>query len=253
MVYPQNRKSEEGRAFLREEFERVAGELEAVAGSRVTEAGLAEALEIYEDWRGLMREFTELAPLHPETIGAVRRHRIIKSAYFTDKKIHAEKMRVLNGALRAAPPEKGAPKRVILSGLLSEPEGVLEILAENGMTVAADDLAQESRQFRTPAPEGGPALERMAGRAALQDGCAFLYDETKSRGRRLIEEARRRGAVGVIYCQMKFCDPDEFDYPVIKRELEAAGVPLLHIATEQQMDSLGQLMTRVQSFAEMLE
>ena len=51
---------------------------------------------------------------------------------------------------------------------------------------------------------------------------------------------------------MKFCDPDEFDYPIIKKELDEAGVQQLYVEIEQQMDSVEQLRTRIQSFAEML-
>jgi benzoyl-CoA reductase/2-hydroxyglutaryl-CoA dehydratase subunit BcrC/BadD/HgdB len=51
---------------------------------------------------------------------------------------------------------------------------------------------------------------------------------------------------------MKFCDPEEFDYPIIKEIIEKAGIPLLHIETEQQLDSYEQIRTRIQSFAEML-
>ena len=49
------------------------------------------------------------------------------------------------------------------------------------------------------------------------------------------------------------CDPEEFDYPVYKKELEEAGVPMLYIEVDQQMDSIEQLRTRIQSFAEILK
>ena len=50
----------------------------------------------------------------------------------------------------------------------------------------------------------------------------------------------------------KFCDPEEFDYPVYKKELTDAGVPMLYLEVDQQMDSVEQIRTRIQSFAEML-
>ena len=51
---------------------------------------------------------------------------------------------------------------------------------------------------------------------------------------------------------MKFCDPEEFDYPIYKKELEAAGIPMLYLEIDQQIDSFEQIRTRVQSFTEML-
>jgi bcr-type benzoyl-CoA reductase subunit C len=252
MVYPQNRKSESGKRFLREELLRVQDELARVTGCRAPYDALEKSVDIYDDWRAAMREFTALLPQRPRVFDARRRHAALKAAFFMDKKDHAERIRYITEELRRMPAEETGGKRVILSGLLCEPSEILDIITENGMQVVADDLAQESRQFRTVVPREGDALHRMVMRIAMQDGCAFLYDEGKSRGGRLAETARREKADGVIFCQMKFCDPEEFDYPILKEELAAARIPLLHIEIEQQPDSLEQLRTRVQSFAEML-
>lgn len=67
----------------------------------------------------------------------------------------------------------------------------------------------------------------------------------------LIDMVKKKNANGVVMIMMKFCDPEEFEYPIIKEELEKAGIPLLYLEIDQQMDSYEQLRTRVQSFAEM--
>jgi benzoyl-CoA reductase/2-hydroxyglutaryl-CoA dehydratase subunit BcrC/BadD/HgdB len=92
----------------------------------------------------------------------------------------------------------------------------------------------------------------MVWRIADQKGCPFLYEPEKTRGQKLIDLVKENKADAVITLQMKFCDPDEFDYPIYKAELEAAGIPLLYLEVEQQMDSFGQIGTRIQSLAEML-
>ena len=51
---------------------------------------------------------------------------------------------------------------------------------------------------------------------------------------------------------MKFCDPEEFDYPIYKKELEAAGIPILYTETELSMTSMAHLQTRLEGFGEML-
>ena len=252
MIYPQNRKIQPGKTYMREEFERVKKELERVAGRRITEADLEESVDVYDAYRSAMREFTEIVQKQPSLLNAKTRHLIIKAAYFMDKRIYTEKIKALIDELNKIPIEKTTAKKIILTGLIAEPVGLLDIMTENQMYVVADDLAQESRQFRTIAPREGDALQRMVERIAMQDGCAFLYDEGKSRGGRIIDMAAKYLADAVIFCQLKFCDPEEFDYPIIKKELEAAGIPALHLEVEQQMDSLGQLRTRIQSFAEML-
>lgn len=67
--------------------------------------------------------------------------------------------------------------------------------------------------------------------------------------RRMVEENH---ADGLVVCMMKFCDPEEFDYPLIKAAMEKAGIPCLYLDIDQQLTSFEQTKTRVQVFAEML-
>ena len=141
---------------------------------------------------------------------------------------------------------------MVITGLMAEPEAFLDIFTDYGYTFAADDLAHESRQFRVPARAEGSAIEKMAYRIIDLKGCTFFYEQNKSRLQILIDTVKRHKADAVIVCMMKFCDPDEFDYPIIKKELEEAGIPTLYVEIEQQMDTVEQLRTRLQSFAEMI-
>ena len=59
-------------------------------------------------------------------------------------------------------------------------------------------------------------------------------------------------ADGVISCMMKFCDPEEFDYPILLQEFEAAGVKNLYIEVDQESTAFEQVKTRIQTFAEIL-
>lgn len=251
VVYPQNRGIAAGEQYLKDEFSRVRGELEEIGGRPVSDEALEEAFALYEDWRSAMRDFCEAAATHPKTINARVRHLVIKAAWFTDKKDYTAKIRELTEALKDMP-EESCAVRVVATGLTAEPVGVLDLLVENDVAIVADDLAQESRQFRTPARPEGDALSKMAWRIVDQRGCPFLYEKEKTRGQMLIDQVKTYHADAVVTLLMKFCDPDEFDYPIYKAELEKAKIPHLYLEVEQQMDSFGQIGTRIQSFAEML-
>ncbi len=252
MCYPQNRRIEAGLVYMTEELERVREELERIAGKPVTEAMLEEAFAVYEEYRAAMRAFVKALADHPEAIDARSRHLIIKAGYFSDKKIYTAKIRALTKALEELPIKPFDGIKVVATGLIAEPPALLDIFVENKVAIAADDLAQESRQFRTLSREGGSVLERLSWRVADQRGCTFLYEAEKNRGQLLIQQVRESGSRGVVVFMMKFCDPEEFDYPIYKQELEQAGIPVLYLEVEQQMDSFAQAQTRVQSFAEML-
>ena len=252
IVYPQNRNIDADFAYLKEEFRRVKGEVEKLAGHSISDSDLEEAWDLYEAYRETMRRFSETAAEYPQIIGAKTRHLILKAGWFLDKKEYLEDIRTILEGLKQEEKQPFSGKRVIATGLIAEPDSLLDIFEENQIAIAGDDLAQESRQFRTKGREAGDFWERMAGRIADQKGDTFLYEAEKTRGQMLIDLVRERNADAVVVFMMKFCDPEEFDYPIYKKELEAAGIPHLYLEIDQQLDSFEQIRTRVQSFAEML-
>jgi len=84
------------------------------------------------------------------------------------------------------------------------------------------------------------------------EGCSLVYDPEKKRGDMLLDLVRHNDADGVIVCMMKFCEPEEYDYPVYKKQLEDANVPVLYLEIDQQMKNNEQARTRIQGFLEML-
>lgn len=253
MVYPQHRKIAAGMDYLVAEYKRVQKEFEALAGKKITEEDLEDSIAVYEDYRKTMQFFTALVGKYPKTLNAKTRHAIIKAAYFLDKKPYTAMIKELMAELKKLPEEKLDGIKVVITGILAETDALLDAFVENKMVFVADDLAQESRQFRTLARNTGSALEKLAYRIADHDGCSLLYDEEKKHGQLLIDLARKNQADGVVVCMMKFCNPEEFDYPIYKKELEDAGIPMLYLEIEQKMDSAEQIRTRIQSFAEMIK
>lgn len=251
IAYPMLRKLEGGEKYCVEEFRHVQKRLEEISGKAISEDAIEAAFNIYETYRETMREFVELAAEYPLIFDAKTRHLIIKAAYFMDKVKYTSMVKEIIAEVKQLPKEE-AKLRIIASGVLSEPVEILDILTENGIAIVGDDLSQESRMWRTPARKEGSALEKMAGIIADQKGDTFLYEQEKYKGAMLIEQAKAKNADGVIYFQMKFCDPEEFDYPIVKKELEAEGLPLLYLEVDQLMDSVEQLRTRIQTFAELL-
>ncbi|MDR1797095.1 MAG: 2-hydroxyacyl-CoA dehydratase family protein [Clostridiales Family XIII bacterium] len=254
-VCPQNRKDPAALDFLESAFARLAEALGAFGGRPVTEEALEKSIAVFGAYRAEARRFSLAAAQHPWTIPAAARHGVLKAAYFMRKEDYTEILAALNDALGQIPDEREGKTGVVLTGLMAEPNAFLELLPDYGFYVAADDLVHESLQFRAdvPGPEaGGSAARRLAMRFVGVDGCSLLYDDEKRRGKRLIELCEAHGARAVIACMMKFCDPEEFDFPLYSKELAAAGIPLLPVEVEQNMAGAEGLRTRVQTFSEML-
>ena len=51
---------------------------------------------------------------------------------------------------------------------------------------------------------------------------------------------------------MEFCDPEEFDYPILFQEFDSAGIRNLQIEIDHESTAFEQIKTRIQTFAEIL-
>ena len=74
----------------------------------------------------------------------------------------------------------------------------------------------------------------------------------KPRGQMLIDMAKKYDADAVVICMMRFCDPEEFDYPIYKVEFEKAGLRYTVVDVDLESPSLEQIRTRIQAFSEIL-
>ncbi len=251
-IHPQNREDIGSREFLVGEYEQIKKKLELIGGRVITEQALEESLKIYNSHHAVMREFATVANDHLDLITPRVRHVVNKSSHFMDKSEHAMKVTQLIAALKAMPAHRWTGGKVILTGITGEPDQLLDIFAENNIAVVGDDLAQESRQFRTDIPNGKNALERLAQQWLDRKACSVIHEVSSTRGDLIVDLAKANNADGIVVCLMKFCDVEEYDYPMIVQKAEAAGLPTLCVDIDQSMQDDEQARTRIQSFAEMI-
>jgi benzoyl-CoA reductase/2-hydroxyglutaryl-CoA dehydratase subunit BcrC/BadD/HgdB len=86
--------------------------------------------------------------------------------------------------------------------------------------------------------------------------CARYMNQEKILGRRAYVDqlAKEYHADGIIYEQMKFCDPWAYERMVGTKVLrDEYGYPVLSVDRPYAVGSSGQLRTRVQAFVESIE
>lgn len=253
IVYPQNRTSPAAVDYLISEFENVQSMLYAYTGQMLNEKALCAAIDVYNEHRAAMREFAQVANDHLDVITPRVRHTVFKSAFFFEKSEHTAIVRAIIDELKQLPVHQWKGKKVVLAGITCEPDELLSIFEEFDMAVVADDLAHESRQYRTDTPaKGGGGLKRLALQWMNRYGCSLIHELGKPRGNMMAQLCKDYGADGVVTCMMKFCDPEEYDQPFYQADLRQAGYPYAVIDIDQQNYSLEQIRTRLQTFAEML-
>ncbi|MDD6919635.1 MAG: 2-hydroxyacyl-CoA dehydratase family protein [Eubacteriales bacterium] len=249
----QNRKIECGIDFNETQYRKVKEQLEKISGNIITDEAVNEAIKLYNKSKVAMQEFVQLAAKCPHLITPTKRSLVLTLANSMDRKKYLEILTELNEALRAEEEKEWDGIKIVTTGIYTSLDGLNEIFEENKMAIVDDEVAEESRQFRTLVDEDTDnPIRALAKYLGDIEGCSLMYDPDKKRSDMLIEKVKKSGADAVVYIQAKFCDPEEFDYPIFKKALAKEGIKLVMIEVDQQQANLEQARTALQTFAEML-
>jgi benzoyl-CoA reductase/2-hydroxyglutaryl-CoA dehydratase subunit BcrC/BadD/HgdB len=229
-----------GELLLAEEFRRLVRVLAEVTETEVTAARLREAAQSREERR--------LAYLSAANgMGGERRLRLAMDFHSLSHKDS------LAGNKRGGK-ESGVP--VLLTGNLLNPAGLVASLDRAGARVTWIDLCNGDRAFATSTVPQGEDLDGLLASLARsyldRHPCARMADA----GRRhdlLVETVKGVGAMGVIYASLKFCDAYLYDFPRVQERLGREGIPVLRLESDYTDGHVGQLLTRVEAFLEMLD
>lgn len=249
---PQNRTSAAGRQYAIASYTEVKRKVEEAAGNVVTPEALAASIKLFNEWRAAMREFVKLAGAHPAEVSIANRLAVINAGYYLEKETHLAMVKDLNTALAALPQSTDGKKKIVLSGIYEDIPAITEILEANGFAVVADDLAKESRAFAMEVSEEGDGIEALADAYCALTGDSVLYDPKKTHVSKVVDLAKESGADGVVLLLAKFCDPEEFDAPVLVKACKDASVPVVSIEIDQQTESYEQARTQLETFAELI-
>ncbi len=252
VTWAENRKTPAGEEFTRSRFRALLGQLEALAGRKVSDGEIAAAVALCNRNRAALRAFCAAAAAHPEAVSPGERCAAIKAGFFLERGEHTARLRALTEALNALPESRRRGPRLVTTGILADSADVLELLEARGFMIAADQVAQESVLFRRDVPVTEDPVLGLARYLGEVEGCSVLFDPGKERGRELIRLVRETGADGVLWLMTKFCDPEEFDYVPVKRMLEAEGIPLLAVEVDQQTRDRSRLDSALEAFADTL-
>ncbi len=251
-LHPRGASRPSARAFLEAEMRSLASGLEELAGRGLEPPRLAGALRLHGEIDAARAALLDARPrvalTDPELYALLRR------GEWLWPEDHLAELQAARTAVKDRPAVHGVP--VLVSGYVPEPMALLEALNRAGAYVAADDYAAVGRRVvRVPGP-GASAPEdpwaRLVDRYWAAPPCPTRSADQGARMRYLEALADRAGARGVLLHVLKFCEPELFDVPAIRKAFAARGVPVLVVEGELEAGLSAQLVTRIEAFVEML-
>ena len=255
LAHPQNRFADWGIQFCIDQYTNVRKKLDEISGHEMTDEDIRNAIKVYNASRAARREFVKLASDHCDVVTPTLRSAVLKASYFMLKDEYTAKLEALNAELKALPVCDWKGVKVVTSGIIVDNPKLLAIFEENNIAIAADDVAHESRSFRTDASEEGDPMMALAKQFADIDYEVLLYDPKSAENRRgefVANMVKESGAQGLILFMQQFCDPEEMEYPYLKKALDAMNIPHIKLGVDQQMRDFGQASTAIQAFADVL-
>ena len=246
-----NPQSSGAREFLVSQMHRIADKVKKHFESEFSELDLIESIMRRNGLRNKVRQLMDMfynskTMLHPMDFFIA-----VKASLIMDPDDWIQKTASLFTAPSAI--EFGG-SRVFLSGMTCEPLWITEELDRVDCTIVGDDLAFVSRHYAHDISDQGDPYEALADYVLALAPCANLkLINVQDRANHLVEKVKKSRADGVIFTRLKFCDPEAFDHPHLKKALDEAGIPSLLIETELSATDVGAVSTRIEAFAEQME
>jgi benzoyl-CoA reductase/2-hydroxyglutaryl-CoA dehydratase subunit BcrC/BadD/HgdB len=242
LYLPRDRRPED-RDFLGAELGRLGDALATVSGTEPDEAAWEESFSTEGAADAALAALYEnrprLALSDRDFYTVVRAREYLPAERFTD----------LVASLPKGDPPRGVP--LMLSGIVAEPPDLFDHLAAVGARVVADDLACGTRRIYPGVNDGNP-FERLADRLLGAPPDPTRGSPIAERAAHLRQKMEESGARGLVIYDVKFCEPELFDVPLLRSHLGEAGYPLLHVEMELGEDLGQQTLTRLEAFVETL-
>jgi len=251
-IYPQRRDLEVGKQYMIDELRIAGAKMSEITGQKITDLSLQNAMYVYNAHNRAMREFSELIGDHLDVVTPLVRHDVFKSAHFMDKEEHTQLVNEFNEILKSLPKHEFNGIKVLATGLILDSVEMLKMLEDNNIGIVGDDVVAESKQYEVDIQNGMDLYYQLAQQWYDRKGCCIIQTVKKERAPMLVEMAKARKADGVIVCTLKFCEPEAYDYPIIRKVFANEGLPELHLEVENQYSNDQQAATRIQAFCEML-
>ena len=187
-------------------------------------------------------------------------HVITLATYVAPKYLLIDKLEETLEELKTREPdEKGYRARVLVVGSEVDDTDFIKLIEDTGAYVCADRFCYGSFPGRDPIvlTDDEDALTQICRQYMNRAQCPRYMNMPKMIGRReyVNQLAKEYEADGIIYEQIKFCDPWAYERTLGSVMLRADyGFPVLSVDRPYNIrSSIGQMRTRVQAFIESME
>ena len=246
--------------FLANELRSVYRQLEQITGRSPSNTELMDSVQREEAGDELLAQLHQRRRYLPLTDAQL--YRLIRTREYVPAESFA-RLALTTLAQASPPPSAPLPRHaagegesrrgipIILSGIVPEPMSLFESIAEMGGLVVADDFACCGRRLYPRGTSDDP-FQRMAESILGAPPDSTRGHSIQERLDHLVRLVKTAEAKGLVFYNVKFCEPELFDLPILRKELQEAGIPTATIEVDIGDPLSHQTLTRLEAFLEMI-
>ena len=229
-------------------------------GIDTSDEAILKAIDEFNKVADLIQEIGNFRKLDNPTITGHEFHVICLASYVMPKRDIIPILEETLEELKKRKPDEKNPWKVRVEVVGSEVDDleVIKAIEDCGAYVCCDRFCYGSYPGRThiDIKDGEDPLTAVCRHYLYSCQCPRLMNQEKIQGRRkyVADLAKEYKADGIIYEQMKFCDPWAYERMSGTADLRAKyGYPVLAVDRPYANGGSGQIRTRVQAFVESIE
>ena len=238
--------------YLRNEFAKLRAALESRFDIQAPDPVIRQAVKLYGASRSLFHEFSTLRTDAPPRVSGKEAVQMVSLFNTVPPPVWNRTMESLIAQKKSETPAGAARPRVVMAGSPAHNPEIIGSVEDCGLDVVYEDMCTGSRFFDMTVADTRDPLADLARAYLDKPPCARMM-RMDERARNVIDSARKLNAVGVVHLALKFCDTVQYDAPELQQRLEAAGLRTLFLEGDGTLGGLGQIKTRIEAFAEMLD
>ncbi len=228
-------------------------------GIDVSDAAIRKAVAEHNRVCELIRAIGDYRKGDKPRITGYEFHIITLATYVAPKYLLIKKLEETLEELKTREPDdKSYRARVLVVGSEIDDVNMIKLIEDSGAYVCADRFCYGSLPGRNPIEltDDEDALTQICRQYMYRGQCPRMMNQAKIQERRqyVADLAKEYDADGIIYEQIKFCDPWAYERMVGSHVLQHDyDYPVLSIDRPYNVEMSGQLRTRVQAFVESVE
>jgi benzoyl-CoA reductase subunit C len=254
LYLPQNANSSHSAQYLRDEYHRLMGDIEAIAGRSITDDDLRRSLTVFNENRALLHELYAIKREEPWILSSYESYLLMAVGGMIPREEHNDLLRTVLPMIRARTAKKQDKIRVVVEGGFCE-QPPLDLLRTISQTcyVVDDDLLIGLRWILEDVPLSGDPLYNLA-EAYLEKSSysPVQHDLRKPKEEMLMRRIGSSGAEAAIVTAAKMCEPGLEEQVAYSHTLDHNSVPYFVSEFEENMTSFDHLEIQLETFVENL-